>query len=149
MYGWELDQEGWVLKNWCFQTVMLEKTLESPLNNKKIKPVNPKGSQLWILIGRTDAEVLILWPPDAKSWLIEKAPDAEKDWEQEEKGTTEDEMVGCHHRPDGHEFEQTLGDSKGQGSLVCCSPWDCRVGHDWEIEQVASCCLVFQCLSQL
>ena len=140
-------QEGWVLKNWCFQTVMLEKTLESPLNSKKIKPVNPKGSQLWILIGRTDAEVLILWPPDAKSWLIEKAPDAEKDWEQEEKGTTEDEMVGWHRRPDGHEFEQTLGDSKGQGSLVCCSP--CRVGHDWEIEQVASCCLVFQCLSQL
>ena len=126
---WELDlQEGWVLKNWCFQTVTLEKTLESSLDSKKIKLVNAKGSQFWIFIGRTDAEaeVLILWPPDAKSWLIGKESDAEKDWGQEEKGATEDEMVGWHHQMDWHEFEQTLGGSKGQGSLVCCSPWGCK-----------------------
>ena len=102
---------------------MLEKTLESPLDSKEIKPVNPKGNQPWIVIGRTDAEAPILWPPDVKSQLIGKDPDAEKDWSQEEKGTTEDEMVGWHHRLNGHEFEQTLGDSEGQESLVCCSPW--------------------------
>ena len=106
---WELDQkESWVLKNWCFWTLVLEKSLESPLDCKDIKPVNPKGNQCWIVIGRTDAkaEAPILWPPDAKSRLIRKDPDAGKDWRQEEKGTTEDEMVGWHHRPDGHEFEQ-------------------------------------------
>ena len=97
---WELDyKESWVLRNWCFWTVALEKTLESPLDSKEIKPVNPKGNQCWIFIGRTDAEAEtpILWPPDAKNWLIGKDPEARKDWKQEEKGMTEDEMVGWHH----------------------------------------------------
>ena len=89
----------------------------------KFKPVNPKGNQSWIFIGKTDAEVPILWPPDVKNWLIGKDPDAGKDWRQKEKGTTEDEMVGWHHQLDGHEFEQVLGVGVGQGSLVCCSPW--------------------------
>ena len=113
---WELDRkEGWVPKNWCFQTVVLEKTLEGPLDCKEIKPVNPKGNQSWIFIGKTDAEAEapIFWPPDAKSQLIGKDPDSGKDWEQEEKGTTEDEIVGWHHQLDGHEFEQTLGDGEG------------------------------------
>ena len=121
---WESHhKEGWALKNWCFWTVVLKKTLESPLDIKDIKPVNPKGNQSWLFIGRTDAktEVLILWPPDAKSRLIGKDPDARKDGEQEEKGKTEDEMVVWHHGLNGHEFEQTLGDGEGQGSLVCCS----------------------------
>ena len=124
----ELDhKEGWVLKNWCFQTVVLEKTLESPLDCKKIKPGNPKGNQFWIFIGGTDAkaETSVLWAPDAKSWLIGKDPDAGKDWGQEEKGTTEDEMVGWHHWLNGCEFEQTLGGG-GQWSLACCSPWGCK-----------------------
>ena len=123
---WELDHiDSWVLKNWCFWTVVSEKTLESPLDCKEIKPVHPKGNQSWIFIGRTDAkaEIPILWPPDAKNWLIGKDPDAGEDWKQEEKGTTEDEMVGCHHRLNGQELEQTAGDSEGQGSLACCSPW--------------------------
>ena len=122
---WELDhKEGWALKN-CFQTVVLEKTLESPLDFKEIKPVNPKGNQFWLFVGGTDAEAKapILWPIDAKSQLIGKDLDAEKDWRQEEKGTTEDEMVGWHHWINGHEFEETPGDGEGQGSLVCCSPW--------------------------
>ena len=103
---WELVyKEGWAPKNWCFQTVVLEKTLESPLDSKEIKPVHPKGNQLWIFTGRTDAEAPILWPPDVKNWLIGKDPDAGKDWRQEEKGMTEDEMVGWHHRFDGHKFE--------------------------------------------
>ena len=101
---------------------MLEKTLESPLDCKEIEPVNPKGNQPWILIGSTDAKAPILWPTDAKSWLIGKGPDAGKDWRLEENGTTEDETVGWHHRLDGHEFEQTLGDSEGQGRLACYSP---------------------------
>ena len=103
----------------------LEKTLESPLGCKEIKPVNPKGNQFWIFTGRTDveAETPILWPPDVKNWLIGKDPDAEKDWRQEEKGTTEDEMVRWHHRLDEHEFEQALGAGDGQGSMVCCSLW--------------------------
>ena len=108
MYGCELDyKESWALKNWCFWTVVLEKTLESPLDCKEIQPVHPKGNQSWIFIGRTDneAETLILWPLDAKNWLIGKDPDAGKDWRQEEKGTTEDEMAGWHHRLNGHEFE--------------------------------------------
>ena len=112
---WELDhKESWAPKNWCFWTVVLEKTLECPLDCKEIKPVNPKGNQSWIFIGRTDAEAeaLILWPPDTKKWLIRKDPDAGKDWRQEEKGKTEDEMVGWHHRLDGHEFEQALGSLK-------------------------------------
>ena len=102
---WELDyKESWVPKNWCFWTVMLEKTLESPLDSKEIQPVHPKGNQSWIFIGRTDveAEAPILWPPHAKNWLIGKDPDAGKDWRWEEKGMTEDEMVGWHHRLDGH-----------------------------------------------
>ena len=108
VWMWELDyKESWVPKNWCFWTVVLEKSLESPLDCKEIKPVSPKGNQSWIFIGRTDAEAEtpVLWPPDAKSWLIWKDPDAGKDWRQEEKGTTEDEIVGWHHRLDGHEFE--------------------------------------------
>ena len=123
---WELDRkEGLVLKNWCFWSVVLEKTLESPLDNKEIKPINPKGNQRWIFIRRTDAEAEapILWPPDVKSWLIGKDPDAGKDWGQEENRVTENEMVGWHHWLNGHEFEQTPGDSEGQGSLGCCSPW--------------------------
>ena len=118
-------EEGWVLKNWCLWTVVLEKTLESPLDSKEIKPVNPKGNQPWIFIERTvaKAETPMLWPPDAKSQLIGKGPDAGKDWGQEEKGTTEDEMVRWHHRLNGHKFEQTPGDGEGQESLVCYSPW--------------------------
>ena len=112
-------------KNWCFWTVVLEKTLESLLDCEEIKPVNPKGNQSWIFIGRTDAEAeaTILWPPDAKNWLTGKDPDAGKDWKEEEKGMTEDEMVGWHHQLDGHEFEQAPGIVDGQGNLVCCSPW--------------------------
>ena len=108
MYGCELDyKESWVQKNWCFWTVVLGKTLESPLDCKEIQPVHPKGDHPWVFIGRTDVEAgtPILWPPDVKSWLIWKDPDAGKDWGQEEKGTTEDEMAGWHHRLDGHEFE--------------------------------------------
>ena len=119
VWMWELDcKESWALKNLCFWTVVLEKTLESPLDCKEIQPVNPKENQFWIFIGRTDAEAEapILWPPDAKNWLIWKNPDAGKDWRQEEKGTTEDEVVGWHHWLNGHEFN-------GQGSLACCSSW--------------------------
>ena len=124
---WELDhKENWALKNWCFWTVVLEKTLESPLDCKEIQPAHPKWNQFWIVIGRTDAEgeTPILWPPDAKNWLTGRDPDAGKDWRQEEKGTTEDKMVGWHHRFGGHEFEQALGVGDGQRSLVCCSIWD-------------------------
>ena len=108
VWMWELNyKKSWALKNWCCWTVVLEKTLESPLVSKEIQSVYPKGNQSWIFIGRSDAEVEapILWPPDAKSWLICKNPDAGKDWGQEEKGTTEDEMVGGHHPLNGHEFE--------------------------------------------
>jgi len=126
MYGYE----SWTLKrcvpkNWCFWIVVLEKTPKSPLDSKEIQSVNPKGNQSWTFIGRTDAEALILWPPDAKNWLIWKDLDAGKDWGQVEKGMSEDEMVGWHHQLNGHGFEQTPGDSKGQGSLACCSPWGC------------------------
>ena len=119
----------WSMKNnllvatWCIRTVVLEKTLESPLESKEIKPINPKGNQPWLFIRRTDAEAPMLCPSDAKSWLIRKDPEAGKDWEQEEKGMTEDELVGWHHQLDGHEFEQALGDSEGLRSLACCSPW--------------------------
>ena len=132
---WELDhKEGWVPKNWCFQTVVLEKTLQNPLDCKEIKPVNPKGNQPWIFIGMTDTETEapMLWPLDVKSWLIGKGPDAVKDWRQEEKGTTEDETVGWHHQLSGHEFEQALGDGEGQGSPACCSPWDCKESDNRE-----------------
>ena len=123
---WELDhKESWAPKNWCFWTVVLEKTLESPLDYKEIQPVHPKGNQSWVFTGRTDAEAETptFWPPDAKSWLTGKDPDAGKDWGQEEKEITEDEMVGWHHRLNGHEFEWTLGVGDGQGGLACYSPW--------------------------
>ena len=126
VWMWEMDhKEGWVQKNWCFWTVVLEKTLEIPLNCKEIKPVNPKGNQFWIFIGRTDAEAVapILRPPVVKSWLIWKDPDAGKDWRQEEKGTTENKMIGWYNRLYGHEFEQAPGDGEGWGSLACWSPW--------------------------
>ena len=118
-------KESWALKNWCFWTVVLKKTLESPLDCKEIQPVHSKRNQSWIFIGRTDVETEtpILWPPDVKSWLIGKDPDAGKDWRQEEKGMTEDEMVGWHHWLNGHESEQVAGVGDGQGSLVSCSPW--------------------------
>ena len=128
---WVLDnKKGWVPKNWCFWTVVLDKTLESPLESKEIQPINPKRNQSWIFIGRTDAEAEtpILWLPDVKSRLIGKDPNAGKDWRQEEKGTeiipkTEDEIFGWHHWFNGHEFEKILRDGGGQGSLACCSPW--------------------------
>ena len=122
----ELDyKEGWVPKNWCFWTVVLEKTLESSLNYKELKLANPKENQSWMFIGRTgaEAETPVLWLPDVKSWLIGKDSDARKDWRQEGKGTTDDEMVGWHHWLDGHEFEQAPGDGERQGSLEQCSPW--------------------------
>ena len=126
IWMWELDhKESWGLKNWCFWTVVLEKTLESPLDCKEIKPVNPKGNQSWIFSGKTDAEAEtpILWPPDAKNRPTEKDPNAGEDWRQEEKGTTEDEMVWWHHWLNGPEFEQTLGVHDGQWGLPCCCPW--------------------------
>ena len=129
VWMWELDhKEGWALNNWWFWSLVLEKTLESPLDCKQIKLFNPKGNQSWIFIGRTDAESPILGPPDVNSRLFRKDPDAGKDWRQEKKEKTEDEMVGWHHWFKGHEFEQALGDGGGQGSLTCCSPW----GHkEW------------------
>ena len=143
---WELDYKGsWVPKKWCFWTVALEKTL-SPLDYKEMKPVHSKGNQSWIFIGRTDAEAetLILWPPDVKNWLIRKDPDAGKHWRQK-KRRTEDEMVGCHHWLDGHEFEQPPGVGEGQGSLACCSPWGHkesdtteRLNWTWCLEHVNS-----------
>ena len=129
VWMWELDhKESWVPKNWCFWTVVLKKTLESPLGCKEIKPVNLKGNQSWIFIGRTDAEVEapILWPPDVRHWLIGKDLDAGKNWRQEEKGTKENEMVGWHYQLFGHEFEQAPGVGDGQGSLACCSSWGCK-----------------------
>ena len=121
---WELDcEESWVPKNWCFWTVMLEKTLESPLDCKEIQPVHSKGDQSWVFFVRTDvkAETPVLWPPHVKSWLIGKDSDAGRDWEQE-KWTPEGEMAGWHHRLNGHEFEWTPGVGDGQGGLACCSP---------------------------
>ena len=126
---WELNyKESWEPKNWCFWTVVLEKTLESPLDCKEIQPVNPEGNQSWMFFGRTDAEaeIPILWPPDAKNWLIGKDPDAGKDWRQEEKGTAEDVIVGWHHQLDRLEFEQALRIGDGLGSLECYSPWGCQ-----------------------
>ena len=120
---WELNhKEGWAPKNWCFQTVVLEETLESPLDSKEIKPINPEWNQSWIFIGRTDAEVEvpILWSPNARSRFIGKDPDAGKVWGQDEKGVTETLRLPTHVK--GHEFGQTLGDGEAQGSLVCCSP---------------------------
>ena len=134
---WDLDcEESWAPKNWCFWTVVLEKTLESPLDCKEIQPVHSKGDQSWVFFGRTDAkaETPVLWPPHAKSWLIGKDSDARRDWGQEEKGTTEDEMAGWHHWLNGREFEWTPGVSNGQAGLVCCNSWGHRVGHDWATE---------------
>ena len=136
----QLDhKEGRKQKNWCFQTMVWEKTFQSLLDSKEIKPVNPKGNQPWILIGRTDAEAPVLWPPDGNSWLIGKDPDAGKDWRQEEKGMTEDEMVAWHHWLNRHESEPTTGNSEGQRSLAC---WlfigSQRVGHNLATEQQES-----------
>ena len=134
VWMWELDyKESWVQKNWCFW-IVLEKTLESPLDCKEIQPVHPKGDQSWVFIGRTDveAETPILWLPDGKSWLIWKDPDAGKDWGQEEKGTTEDEMVWWHYLLNGHGFGWTLGVGDGQGGPQFMGLQ--RVGHDWVTE---------------
>ena len=123
---WELDcEESWVLKNWCFWTVVLEKTLESPLDYKEIQSVHSKRDQSWVFFGKTDAkaETLILWPPDAKSWLLGKYFDAGRDWGQEEKGMTVDEMAGWHHRLYGYEFEWNLGVGDGHGGLACYDSW--------------------------
>ena len=137
VWMWELDcEESWVQKNCCFCTVVLEKTLESPLDCKEIKSVNTKGNQSWIFIGRMDAEAdtPVLWPPDVKNWITGKDPDAGKDWRQEEKGMTENERVRWRHQLVGHEFEQAPGVGVGQWSQVCCTPWGRRVGHDWATE---------------
>ena len=126
VWMWELDcEEGWVPKNWCFWTMVLEKTLESPLDCKEIQPVHSKGDQSWVFTGRTDAEAEtpILWPPDMKNWLIWKDPDARKDWRWEEKGTTEDEMAGWHHWLDGSESDWAPGVGDGQGGLACYDSW--------------------------
>ena len=126
---WELDcEETWAPKNWCFWTVVLEKTLASPLVCKEIQPVHPKGDWSWVFIGRNDAkaETPVLWPPHAKSWLIGKDSDAGRDWEQEEKGTIEDEMAAWRHWLDGRESEWTPGVGDGQGSLACCDSWGCK-----------------------
>ena len=126
VWMWELDyKESWLLKNWCFWTVMLEKTLESPLDCKESQPVHSEGDQPWVFFGRTDAEAEtpILWPSDVKSWLIWKDPDAGKDWGQEEKGMTEDEMVGWYHWLNRHGFGWTSGVGDRQGGLACCDSW--------------------------
>ena len=126
VWMWELDyKESWAPKNWCFWTVVLEKILETLLDCKEIQPVHPKGNKSWIFIGRTDveAETPIIWQPDAKKWLVGKDPDSWTDWRQEEKGATEDEMVGWHHWLNGHEFEQALDVGNGHGRLMCCSLW--------------------------
>ena len=133
VWMWELNhKESWALKNWCFQTVILETTLGSPLDSKENKQVKPKGGQSWIFIGKTDAEAEapVLWPPDAKSPLIGKDPDAGKDWRQEKKGMSEDKMVGQHYQLNAHEFEQALG-VDGQRSPVFYSSWGCRVRRFW------------------
>ena len=156
---WKLDyKESWAPKNWCFWTVLLEMTVESPLDYRVIQPVHPKGSQSWIFIERTDveAETPIIWPPDVKNWLIWKDLDAGIDWGQEEKGTTEDEMVGWHHWLSGHEFGWTPGVGDGQGGLACWGSW----GHkelnttegqlNWtELKESNAMILVFWVLSQL
>ena len=135
MYGCESWTVKKVPKNWCFWTVMLEKTLESPLDCKEIQPVHPKGDQSWVFTGRTDvkAESPILWPPHAKNWLIGKDPHDGTDWEQEEKGTTGNEMAGWPHRLDGHEFEWTPGVGDGQGGLAFCDSWDHKESNMTEL----------------
>ena len=124
---WELDyKESWVPKNWCFWTVVLEKSLASPLDCKEIQSVHPKGDESWVFIWETDVETPILWPPDVKSWLIWKDPDVGKYWGQEEKGMTEDEIVGWHHQLNGHGFGWTPGVGDEQGGLACCGSWGCK-----------------------
>ena len=126
---WKLEcKESWAPKNWCFWTVVLEKTLESPFNCKEIQPVHPKGDQSWVFIGWPDveAETPVFWPPDSESWLIWKDPDAGKDWGQDAKGMTEDEIVGWHYWHNGHGCGWTLGVGDGQGGLACCSSWACK-----------------------
>ena len=137
VWMWELDcEESWGPKNWCFWPVVLEKTLESPLDCKEIQPVHPKGDQSWVFFGRNDAkaETPVLWPPHAKSWLIGKYSDAGRDWGKEENGTTEDEMAGWNHWLDGHEFEWTPGVGDEEGGPACCNSCGCRVRHDWATE---------------
>ena len=136
VWMWELDyKESWAPKNWCFWTMVLEKTLESPLDCKEIQPAHPKGDQSWVFIGRTDVEAethtLATW---WENWLIWIDPDAGKDWGQEEKGTTEDDLIGWHHRHNGHGFGWTPGAGDGQGGLACCGSRGHRVGHDWATE---------------
>ena len=141
VWMWELDyKESWALKTWCFWTVVLEKTLESPLNCKEIQIVHPKGDQSWVFIGRTDfeAETPKLWPPDAKSWLIWKDPDAGKYWGQEEKGMTEDEMVRWHHWLGGCGFGLTLGVGDGQAGLMCCGSWGRKESDTTELNWTES-----------
>ena len=144
---WELDyKQSWAPKNWCFWTVVLEKTLEGHLDCKEIQPVHPKGDQSWVFIGRTDieAETPIVWPPDTKSWLIWKDSDAGKDWGQEEKGTTEDEMVGWQHRLNGDELEWTPGVGDGQGGLVCCYSWGHKESDMTELINKVKCSRFFE-----
>ena len=148
MYGCESwTKESWAPKNWCFWTVVLEKTLESPLDCEEIQPVHPKGDQSWVFFGRTDveAETPILWPPEAKNWLLGKDPHPGKDRRWEEKEMTEDEMVGWHHRLNGHEFEWTPGVGDGQEGLACCGPWgrkesDTTERLNWT--ELHKCCLL-------
>ena len=137
VWMWELDcEEGWAPKNWCFWSVVLEKTLESPLDCKETQPVHSERDQPWDFFGRTDAkpETPVLWPPHAKSWLIGKDSDAGRDWGQEEKGMTEDEMAGWHHWLDGHEYERTPGVGDRQGGLASCESWGHKESHDWATE---------------
>ena len=147
---WELDyKERRTPRNWCFWTVVLEKTLESSLDCKEIQPVHSKGDQSWVFIGGTDVEAgtPIFRPPYVKSSLIWKDPDAGKDWEQEEKGTTDDEMVGWHHLLNGHGFGWTLGFDDGQGGLVCCSSWDCKESDltEWQLNWTFLVKLIYMC----
>ena len=143
---WESDhKEGWAPKNWCFWTMVLEKTLESPLHYKEIKPVNLKRNQPWTFIRRIDAEAEapISWPPDAKSWLTGKDP--RKYWGQKEKGAAKDEMVRYHYQLNRHEYDQTLWDSEGQVTQAHCHPWECRVRHNLAAEQQQ----IFHCILYL
>ena len=150
VWMWELDyKECWAPKNWCFWTVVLEKTLESPLDCKEIQPVHPKGGQSWVFIGRTDAETetLILRPSDVKNWLIGKDPNAGKDWRWEEKGTTENEMAGWHHWLNRHEFEQALGvGDRWVGGLAGCGSWDQKESDKTEWLNWTELCFLLACL---
>ena len=135
VWMWELDyKESWVPKNGCFWTVVLGETLEGPLDCKEIQPIHPKGDQSWLFIGRTDveAETPIIWPPDVKTWLTRKDPDAGRVWGQEEKGMTEDEMAEWHHRVNGYEFKWTPGVGDGQGGLACCNSWGHKESYTTE-----------------